>query len=77
MKQIGNIRKLERTIQGHSFTVYEVGKEISEIKDCGVESSDGSVFYCWNVHYRSGVVVEIYGGIITVTRNAVSEQIVW
>lgn len=68
----GSIKKLERNLEGHSYTVFEVGTEISEIKDTSTESNEGHVYIQYEIHYRSGVVVELIGGAFTVTRNAVS-----
>tara|TARA_Y100000389_G_C17140195_1_gene354547 strand:- start:286 stop:501 length:216 start_codon:yes stop_codon:yes gene_type:complete len=67
----GAINKLERNLEGHSYTVFEVGKEISEIKDMTNESEQGHIYKEYEIHYRSGVVVELIGGLFTVTRNAV------
>ena len=67
----GSIRKLERNIEGHSFTVFEVGKEVSEIKDMTNDSEQGHIYREYKIHYRNGVVVELIGGFFTVTRNAV------
>lgn len=64
------IRKLERIIIGHSCEVFEVNKEISEIKNISVESNDGHLCLMWRVYYRSGVIKELHGGIVTVTYNA-------
>jgi len=68
----GAINKLERNLEGHSYTVFKVGKEISEIKDMTNESEQGHIYREYDVHYRNGVIVELIGGIFTVTRNAVS-----
>lgn len=67
----GSIRKLERNLEGHSYTVFEIGKEISEIKNITSESEQGHIYREYEIHYRSGVVVELIGGLFTVTRNAV------
>lgn len=67
----GAIKKLERNLEGHSYTIFEVGKEISEIRDMTNESEQGHIYREYDIHYRNGVVVELIGGIFTVTRNAV------
>lgn len=71
MKQIGSIRKLERYLEGHSYTIFEVGKEISEILDMSNESEQGHIYIEYHIYYRNGVKVELIGGIFTVTRNPV------
>jgi len=72
MKQIGSIKKLERNLEGHSYTEFEVGKEISEILDCSIQSEDGRIYSLFEIRYRSGIVKELHGGLFTVTRNAVA-----
>ena len=67
----GAINKLEGNLEGHSYTVFEVGKEISEIKDVTNESEHGHNYREYEIHYRSGVVLELIGRLFTVTRNAV------
>jgi hypothetical protein len=71
MIRYGNIKKLERIINGHSCETFEVGKEISEIKDMTNESEQGHIYREYDIHYRNGEIKELIGGIFTVSRNAV------
>jgi hypothetical protein len=70
MTKYGNIKKLERSIEGYSYTSFEVGTEISEIKDTTNSSEVGFIYREFEIHYRTGVIVELVGGLFTVTRNA-------
>lgn len=70
MAGYGSIKKLERNIEGHSYTSFEVSTEISEIKDMTNESEQGHIYREYEIHYRNGVIVELIGGLFTVTRNA-------
>ncbi len=70
MEKYRSIKKLERHLEGHSYTSFEVGTEISEIKDMTNESEQGHINREYEIHYRNGVIVELIGGLFTVTRNA-------
>ena len=72
MTKYGSIKKLERNLEGHSCTKFEVGTEISEIKDMTNSSEVGFIYREFEIHYRNGIIVELIGGLFTVTRNAVS-----
>ncbi len=63
----GKIKKLERNLEGHSYTVFEVGKEISEILDI-TESETSHIYREFEIKYTNGIVKELIGGIFTVER---------
>ena len=67
----GKIKKLERNLEGHSYTCFEVGKEISEILDI-TESKAPHLQREFEIRYTNGIVKELIGGIFTVERFPVS-----
>lgn len=69
MTKYGSIRKLERILGKHTYE-FEIGKEISEIKDMTNSSEVGFIYREFEIHYRNGVIIELIGGLFTVTRNA-------
>jgi hypothetical protein len=69
MTKYGSIKKLERILGEHTYE-FEIGKEISEIKDMTNSSDVGFINREFEIHYRNGVIVELIGGLFTVTRNA-------
>lgn len=64
-----HIIKLERIIEGHSCNTFEVGSEIIEIKDMTNESDNGHIYREYEIHYKDGKIIELIGGIFTVTRK--------
>jgi len=70
----GAIKKLERDLdlEGHTYTMFEIGNEISEIKDVTNDSKLGWIHREFEIHYRDGTVIELIGGIFTLTRNKIA-----
>ena len=64
----GKIKKLERNIEGHSYTSFEVGDKISEILDITSYTKLGYLYREYEIRYKNGEVKELIGGIFTVTR---------